>query len=47
LNKDGMLFLSGFYKEDIPMIQTECEKHLLKFEEKLERNNWVSLKFLN
>ena len=42
-----MLFLSGFYKEDIPMIQAECEKHGLKFEEKRERNRWVSLKFLN
>ncbi|TBN00422.1 50S ribosomal protein L11 methyltransferase [Hyunsoonleella flava] len=47
LNKNGMLFLSGFYTDDIPMIQSECEKYLLKFEEKLERNNWVSLKFLN
>ncbi|WP_139002224.1 50S ribosomal protein L11 methyltransferase [Hyunsoonleella aestuarii] len=47
LNKNGMLFLSGFYEEDIPIIKTKCEKHLLKFEEKLERNNWVSLKFLN
>ncbi len=47
LNKKGMLFLSGFYQDDIPMIRTECEKHLLKFEEKLEQNNWVSLKFLN
>ncbi|PIA79305.1 ribosomal protein L11 methyltransferase [Gaetbulibacter sp. 4G1] len=47
LNKSGMLFLSGFYNDDIPMIKAECEKHLLKFEEKLERNNWVSLKFLN
>ena len=47
LNKNGMLLLSGFYKDDIPLIQKECEKHLLKFEEKLERNNWVSLKFLN
>ena len=47
LNKKGLLFLSGFYKEDIPMIQQACEKHMLKFEEKLERNNWVSLKFLN
>ena len=45
LNENGMLFLSGFYSDDIPLIQTECEKHLLKFEEKLERNNWVSLKF--
>lgn len=47
LNKNGMLFLSGFYTDDIPMIQSECEKYLLKFKEKLERNNWVSLKFLN
>ena len=47
LNKKGILFLSGFYKEDIPLIQQACEKHMLKFEEKLERNNWVSLKFLN
>ncbi|MCF7561455.1 50S ribosomal protein L11 methyltransferase [Sabulilitoribacter multivorans] len=47
LNKNGMLFLSGFYDDDITLIQEECEKHLLKFEEKLERNNWVSLKFLN
>ncbi|MDH3382150.1 MAG: 50S ribosomal protein L11 methyltransferase [Flavobacteriaceae bacterium] len=47
LNKKGLLFLSGFYCDDIPMIQQVCEKHMLKFEEKLERNNWVSLKFLN
>lgn len=47
LNKDGILFLSGFYNDDIPLIQAECEKYMLKFEEKLERNNWVSLKFLN
>jgi len=47
LNKKGILFLSGFYKEDIPLIQQACEKHMLKFEEKLERNKWVSLKFLN
>jgi ribosomal protein L11 methyltransferase len=47
LNKNGILFLSGFYSDDIPAIQSECEKHKLKFEEKLERNNWVALKFLN
>ena len=47
LNKNGTLFLSGFYSQDIPTIQAECEKHMLKFEEKLERNNWVALKFLN
>ncbi|UKM64540.1 50S ribosomal protein L11 methyltransferase [Flavobacteriaceae bacterium GSB9] len=47
LNENGMLFLSGFYDDDIPVIQESCEKYMLKFEEKLERNNWVSLKFLN
>ena len=47
LNKNGILLLSGFYDNDIPMIQQVCEKHMLKFEEKLERNYWVSLKFLN
>ncbi len=47
LNKNGMLFLSGFYTQDIPVIQETCEKLMLKFEEKLERNNWVALKFLN
>ncbi|WOD42464.1 50S ribosomal protein L11 methyltransferase [Hwangdonia lutea] len=47
LNKNGMLFLSGFYADDIPVIKAECKKHMLKFIEKLERNNWVSLKFIN
>jgi ribosomal protein L11 methyltransferase len=47
LNKGGLLFLSGFYKDDMPVIQEACEKHMLKFEEKLERNHWVALKFLN
>ena len=46
LNRNGLLFLSGFYNDDIAVIQAECEKYKLKFEEKLERNNWVSLKFL-
>ena len=47
LSQNGVLFLSGFYNDDVHIIQAECEKHMLKFEEKLERNNWVSLKFLN
>jgi ribosomal protein L11 methyltransferase len=47
LNKNGMLLLSGFYNDDITVIQEMCEKYLLKFDEKLERNHWVSLKFLN
>ncbi|MCR8666253.1 50S ribosomal protein L11 methyltransferase [Aestuariibaculum sp. M13] len=47
LNENGTLFLSGFYNDDIPVIQEACEKLLLKFAEKFERNHWVALKFLN
>ena len=46
LNKNGILFLSGFYKNDIPILEEECKKYMLKLDEKLERNNWVSLKYL-
>lgn len=45
LNKGGTLFLSGFYNNDIPTIDTEVSKYELKLQEKLERNNWVALKY--
>lgn len=47
LSKKGILFLSGFYKKDIPIIEEECIKYSLKLEEIIERNNWVALKFIN
>ena len=47
LSKKGILFLSGFYKNDIPVIEEECIKYDLKIEEIIERNNWVALKFIN
>jgi len=46
LNDNGMLFLSGFYNHDIPIIEEECNKNGLKLVEKLQRNNWVALKFV-
>ena len=45
LNEKGVLLLSGFYKEDIPMIDAEVSKYQLKLETNLERNNWVALKY--
>lgn len=45
LSSNGILLLSGFYNEDIPFIDASCVKNNLKFESKLERNNWVSLKY--
>lgn len=47
LNNEGMLFLSGFYKDDIPLIEEECQKHMLKLAEIKERGQWVALKFIN
>lgn len=47
LNKDGILILSGFYDNDIHSIQEVCEQHLLKLIGTIEKNKWVSLKFLN
>lgn len=47
LNPNGTLFLSGFYKEDIPMIEEECNKYMLKLDETIQKGQWVSLKFIN
>ena len=44
-NENGTLLLSGFYKEDIPIIETETKKYNLNLEHRIERNNWVALKF--
>lgn len=47
LNEVGMLFLSGFYKEDIPLIEAKCNENMLKLAEIIQRGQWVSLKFIN
>lgn len=46
LNPKGTLLLSGFYSEDIAAIDEECTKYGLKYVNKHERNNWVSLKYV-
>jgi|TARA_B110000967_G_C18860175_1_gene549448 ribosomal protein L11 methyltransferase len=46
LNEDGVLLLSGFYEEDIPVIDAEVSKYQLKLEKVIERNNWVALKYV-
>lgn len=41
----GKIFLSGFYTEDIPAIERECNRNRLKLESKLDRENWAALSF--
>ncbi len=45
LDVGGVLLLSGFYTEDIPLISEICNEHDLYFEGNFERNNWVACKF--
>jgi ribosomal protein L11 methyltransferase len=42
---NGILFLSGFYTEDISQITEVCNVHNLFFVGNFERNNWVACKF--
>jgi len=46
LNANGILFLSGFYTEDIPVISESCTSKGLSYVKQFERNNWVALKFV-
>lgn len=46
LKAGGELYLSGFYQQDIPVIQEECEKQGLELKDELEREEWVALRFL-
>ena len=45
LNENGVLLLSGFYREDIPIIDAEVTKYGLSLEKTIERNNWVALRY--
>ena len=46
LRENGTLLLSGFYEEDIPIIDVEVSQYGLTLDKKINRNNWVALKYL-
>ena len=43
LNKDGVLIMSGFYLEDVPVIRMEFEKYQLSFQKFEQRDNWAAV----
>ena len=45
LQPGGILFLSGFYKQDIPAIEEECNRNGLELMSFTEKNNWVAVRF--
>ncbi|RXR19375.1 50S ribosomal protein L11 methyltransferase [Flavobacterium amnicola] len=47
LNPGGTILFSGFYEQDIPFIDASCTEKGLTFVKKIQRNNWVSLKYVN
>ncbi len=47
LNENGTILFSGFYEEDIPYINESCVEKGLTYVKKIQRNNWVSLKYVN
>lgn len=46
LNDGGILFMSGFYTEDIPTIVEECEKYGLSYSNNRVKDNWTAVKFI-
>ncbi|HLT49830.1 MAG TPA: 50S ribosomal protein L11 methyltransferase, partial [Aequorivita sp.] len=45
LEKGGILYLSGFYNEDLPIIKEACNNLGFTFVENKEKNKWVAAKF--
>jgi ribosomal protein L11 methyltransferase len=46
LNSNGVLLMSGFYEQDIPIIKEECAKYDITFERYISKNNWVAVRFI-
>lgn len=46
LSAGGILLLSGFYTEDISILEAETSKYGLQILTQKERNNWASLKLI-
>ncbi|HDZ14635.1 hypothetical protein LCGC14_0741960 [marine sediment metagenome] len=47
LKNNGILFVSGFYSNDIPIISEKCVENGLTFTKNLEKNHWVAAKYVN
>ncbi|NVJ88324.1 MAG: 50S ribosomal protein L11 methyltransferase [Flavobacteriaceae bacterium] len=45
LAENGILLLSGFYKEDIAAINEKVTSYQLKLESEIEKNNWIALRY--
>lgn len=46
MKKGALLFLSGFYTEDIPALRSEAESLGLRHDGQREKNRWATVKFI-
>lgn len=46
LDTNGILLLSGFYEEDLILIDEEASKNQLKFQKSIKKNQWISVNYL-
>ena len=46
LNKNGKLFLSGFYENDLELITQKCDENRLNFKDKILKNKWIAAMFI-
>ncbi|MCE2612801.1 50S ribosomal protein L11 methyltransferase [Flavobacteriaceae bacterium D16] len=46
ISPEGELYLSGFFEEDLPLLNDKCKKLGLRLSEKLKKGNWVSAKYV-
>ena len=46
LSENVLLFMSGFYTEDIPIIEKEANKYGLKLLDSKTKNNWAVVKMI-
>lgn len=44
LASGGQLFMSGFYREDIPVVEKECNRCGLSLLSFVEKDNWIAVK---
>jgi len=45
IKSGGLLILSGFYQQDVPLLEEEALKYGMIFESKRVKNDWTSLTF--
>lgn len=46
LPEGGVIYLSGFYLQDMDILERECNSHRLFYQRHLEKDQWAAMKFI-